>query len=635
MALYTFGDQTGPIPLSQLDWNFAQVPNQSNVANTVLNAAQANITSVGRLTGLSVVGNVLVTGPISANSITSTAGNLTVAAPYGITATNMFIDNDGPNIGNAVITGNLEVRGNITFVGRDDISTGDLTIIVGNNLANTTQLNGAGIVAGLLPTGTLLYNTLTNSWQTNLTITPTSNIAGLNLGATTNYWNTLYAQSTMLSGTMRSGNVISNNYQATNITATGNVAVGGNLSVTGAVNLAGNIVSAGNITGVTVFADALSVTGTITVNGLTASGTLYSANITTGNITAANVASGNLLNSGNITSIGLSASGAVVAGSFSTANSVSAAGNILAGGSISVAGNITGANVVSPNFVGGTIIVTGNITGGNIATAGSVTATGNIATAAYLIGTFLGNIAGNITANGSNTQIQFNNSGNLGASSALTYNSATNVLTVTGNAVGGNLLTGGLISAVATITGGNLVTGGLITATGNIVGGNIDTAGQIVASGNIAGNNIRGESVSAGGNVTGYNINAVGVVSTGGNVIAANVNTAGQVIALGNVTGGNIATANTVSAGGNVTGSNFRALGLVSAAGNIAGSFFLGNGRQLTGIGNAQQIVNPGGWSVIPSGSKLYFSFNGANVGSLDSGGNFIVTGNVTAFGTP
>jgi len=156
--LYTFGDQTGPIPLSQLDWNFAQIPNQSNVANTVLNAAQANITSVGQLTGLSVVGNVLVSGPISVGNITAT-GNVTTAA--NLTATNMFIDNN--SLGNAVVTGNLEVRGNLTFVGRSDISTGNLTITVGNNLANTTQLNGAGIVAGLTPTGTLLYNTLTNS----------------------------------------------------------------------------------------------------------------------------------------------------------------------------------------------------------------------------------------------------------------------------------------------------------------------------------------------------------------------------------------------------------------------------------------------------------------------------------------
>jgi len=270
MALYTFGDQTGPIPLSQLDWNFAQIPNQSNVANTVLNAAQANITSVGRLTGLSVLGNVAITGVANISSNVNASGNVTTTA--NVNATNLYIDN--LNNGNAVITGDLWVKGTTYTLNANTITTDDLTIKVANNTANTTQLNGAGLIAGLANTGTWLYNTSTTSWQSNLAITPTSTVAGLNLGAVNNYWNTLYAQSTMLSGTMRSGNVISNNYQATNITATGNVAVGGNLSVTGAVNLAGNIVSAGNITGVTVFADALSVTGTITVNGLTASGTL-------------------------------------------------------------------------------------------------------------------------------------------------------------------------------------------------------------------------------------------------------------------------------------------------------------------------------------------------------------------------
>jgi hypothetical protein len=50
---------------------------------------------------------------------------------------------------------------------------------------------------------------------------------------------------------------------------------------------------------------------------------------------------------------------------------------------------------------------------------------------------------------------------------------------------------------------------------------------------------------------------------------------------------------------------------------------------------NANAIANTGGWAVTPSGTKLYFSYNGVNKGSLDSSGNFIVSGNVTAFGTP
>ena len=54
-----------------------------------------------------------------------------------------------------------------------------------------------------------------------------------------------------------------------------------------------------------------------------------------------------------------------------------------------------------------------------------------------------------------------------------------------------------------------------------------------------------------------------------------------------------------------------------------------------TNATNATNITNSGGWSVTPSGTKLYFNYNGTNVASLDSSGNLVVTGNVTAYGTP
>jgi len=50
---------------------------------------------------------------------------------------------------------------------------------------------------------------------------------------------------------------------------------------------------------------------------------------------------------------------------------------------------------------------------------------------------------------------------------------------------------------------------------------------------------------------------------------------------------------------------------------------------------NATQITNAGGWNVTPSGTKLYFNYNGTNVASLDSSGNLITLANVTAYGTP
>lgn len=49
---------------------------------------------------------------------------------------------------------------------------------------------------------------------------------------------------------------------------------------------------------------------------------------------------------------------------------------------------------------------------------------------------------------------------------------------------------------------------------------------------------------------------------------------------------------------------------------------------------NATNITNAGGWSVTPSGTDLFFNYNGTNVGVLTSTGDFTVIGNVTAYGT-
>jgi hypothetical protein len=55
----------------------------------------------------------------------------------------------------------------------------------------------------------------------------------------------------------------------------------------------------------------------------------------------------------------------------------------------------------------------------------------------------------------------------------------------------------------------------------------------------------------------------------------------------------------------------------------------------VTNSTNATNITNTGGWSVTPTGTKLYFNYNGTNVASLDSSGNLITLANITAFGTP
>jgi hypothetical protein len=108
------------------------------------------------------------------------------------------------------------------------------------------------------------------------------------------------------------------------------------------------------------------------------------------------------------------------------------------------------------------------------------------------------NIKSNIS--GGNLIIQANVSGTtfnvataLGASGTFAIANAATVgttLTVTGNSSGGNLTTGGQVSAIGNVTGGNLVTSGLvqgatISATANVQAGNLRTVGQVSSTGNI------------------------------------------------------------------------------------------------------------------------------------------------------
>jgi hypothetical protein len=74
------------------------------------------------------------------------------------------------------------------------------------------------------------------------------------------------------------------------------------------------------------------------------------------------------------------------------------------------------------------------------------------------------------------------------------------------------------------------------------------------------------------------------------------------------------------------------ALGTPSS-GNLANCTFPTLNQNTTGSSGSVNVS--GGWQVQPSGVKLYFNYNGVTKASLDSSGNLIVVGNVTAYGTP
>jgi len=79
--------------------------------------------------------------------------------------------------------------------------------------------------------------------------------------------------------------------------------------------------------------------------------------------------------------------------------------------------------------------------------------------------------------------------------------------------------------------------------------------------------------------------------------------------------------------------------------GNIAGTVTTASQPNITTVGTLGSLSVTGnvtvssnvvfsGWSIRETANKLYFAYNGVNKMSLDSGGNLVVTGDITGFGT-
>jgi len=637
------------------------------ISGTVYTNAQPNITSVGTLTSVTSSGLISTTGNVQGANIFATANISATANVIG---------------GNLLTAGLISATGNVT---------GNYHIGNGSTLSSITGGNVTGQVGNALIAGTVYTNaqpnitsvgTLTSVTSSGL-ISTTGNVQGANVFATAN----ISATSNIIGGNISTSGQISS---TGNITVSptgffvGNIIgnVTGNLAVPGAntqilYNNQGNVgasagftfnaatnamVVTGNTTSANILTGGLvSATGNVTGNYIIGNGSQLTS-LTGGNVTGQ---VGNALISGtvytnaqpNITSVGTLTSLSV------TGNITS--GNLLTSGLISAAGN-TYANIFITAGSGGNISGTGNITGGNLLTGGQISSTGNITigSSSFFVGNVIGNISGNLSTPGANTQVLYNNQGNAGASAGFTFNAATNAVVVTGNTTSGNILTAGLISATGNIQGANVFATANISAVGNVTGGNILTAGLVSATGNVTGNFILGNGAFLSGVITSVaNINNgtsnVTVVSSGGNITVGvsgvgNVvifaptgeYVAGVVSASGNINGGNLLTAGLISATSNVLAGNLLTSGLVSATANISGGNIL-TGGQISSTGNI--TVSPTGFFVgniignvtgnlaVPGANTQILYNNQGNVGA-SAGFTFnaatnamVVTGNTTS----
>lgn len=274
---------------------------------------------------------------------------------------------------------------------------------------------------------------------------------------------------------------------------------------------------------------------------------------------------------------------------------------------ISATGNIYGNNMIVTNaltvgsFVPSVLSSTGNITGGNLLTGGLISATGSLTAGSATINgdlTVTGNasLTGNIVAdkivNGT-TEIAIQTAN---GNANVTVAGTSNVVVFTS---GGINITG-ISSASGNVTGGNLLTGGLISAAGSITtGGDHSLTGNIVDTGTLWINTL------ANGNIN-LNVNGTGQTNIPTGILSVT----------GNIQGGNLITA-----------------GIISATGNITGSYILGNGSQLTGVDATQIINGTSNAKVVSSGGNIAVGIGGtANVAVFATTGAY-VTGVVSATG--
>ena len=297
----------------------------------------------------------------------------------------------------------------------------------------------------------------------------------------------------------------------------------GNLSVPGNGLFTGNLLPSANITydlgsSTQRWKDLYLANNTIYLGNSTISGA-------TGNIELVNSSGGTFTVAGNTTVSTLENGNSSI--------SINANANI----TISVTGT---SNVVvfSPN----TVSVTGNVVTTGVKTDNYYYANGQPL-----------DVGGNPA--GSNTQIQFNNSSEFGASANLTFNSSNNLLTVTGNIAANNANLGNAATAnYLFATAGSLtLANGVIAVSGN-TGGifsstltdlNIGLIANIVIGSSTGNVTVQGNLKSNGG-VTGTTL--TGTLTTNAQPNVTSVGTLANLTVSGNINTGNITVTNTVDA---------------------------------------------------------------------------------------
>lgn len=171
---YTFATDTGNIPLSQLDANFANVKASVDTAIVVTASAQPNITSVGTLTSVSVTGNI-TGGNLRTSGLISATGNTT----SGNLLTGGLISATGTVTGSSYLGTVVSASGNITggnIISGAKITSSSKTAGIGyatgagNTVAQGTN-RSTGVTINAVSGAITLFSVAGNTTYTTFTVT--------------------------------------------------------------------------------------------------------------------------------------------------------------------------------------------------------------------------------------------------------------------------------------------------------------------------------------------------------------------------------------------------------------------------------------------------------------------------------
>lgn len=274
-------------------------------------------------------------------------------------------------------------------------------------------------------------------------------------------------------------------------------------------------------------------------------------------------------------------------------------------------------------------------------------------------------------AAGSNSQVQFNNNGDFGASSNFTFDTITNLLTIVGNIDTTNRVRANYIVANSNVTANNVIVSSNVEVTETVFANLISSNSNVLATGNVRANYVianaavwavdvnANSAVNAVGNVLGNNLNA------NANVLANNFQANSNITANGNLQVsnanlGNAAIANFVSVASNtitnnltvnldISGNTANFTGNVTTLnanlGNLAEANFVNvssnldvNGSATLGSATvedltAYQIVFPDTNKTLTGGSDLRWVVGNASLWTtgIESNGLITTSGNLEA----